>query len=304
MSVESWIDILRCPFDLAVLRSETTALVCTTCQQTYPVEDGIVRFVRNEVLTSDQREEMTARDDAASGYESRFSRVRNTIESSPSLAAMGPMTDDIVAELGCGTGRITRLYAGRVRRTVAIDFSMESLVTLRRTLPASVADSVLLVQSDISSLPLADRVFTKVVSFQVLEHLPTRAMRDRTLAAAARILDERGALTCTVYNWSRAKRRLAARGIGDNTQKEGLHGGKIYYFNFEPHEITGMLQKAGFEVDLLRGIDMQVPGIDLVGRLAIPIDALVSRTPLGVQLGHLLLVHARVDRARRGKNYR
>jgi SAM-dependent methyltransferase len=307
MNVESWSDLIRCPFDVAVLRHETTspgkrAFVCTSCGNAFPVEDGIVRFLRDEKLTTDQKNEITARDDAANEYEQRFSRVRNAIESDPALAAMRPIKSDVVAELGCGTGRITRLYAGNVKRTVAIDFSLESLLTFRRTLPASLADSVLLVQGDVSTPPLADRMFSKVVSFQVFQHLPTQPMRDATFAAAKRILDDRGTLTCTVYNWSRLKRRLAARGLGDNTRKEGLHGGKIYYFNFEPHDIAGMLDKAGFDVDLLRGMDMQVRGIDLVGRLAIPINDLLARTPLGVHLGHLLLVHARARRARAGRD--
>jgi SAM-dependent methyltransferase len=299
MNLDSWIGLIRCPFDVAVLRYEgaTPAFVCTSCERSFPVEDGIVRFLRDDKLTTEQKNEITVRDDAANEYEQRFSRVRNAIESNPALAAMRPIKSDVVAELGCGTGRITRLYAGQVRRTVAIDFSLESLIAFRRTLPASLADSVLLVQGDVSTLPLAERVFSKAVSFQVFQHLPTQAMRDATFAAARRVLSGGGTLTCTVYNWSRWKQRLAARGIGDNTRKEGLHGGKIYYFNFEKHDISGMLDKAGFDIDLIRGMDMQVRGLDLVGRLAIPINDLLARTPFGVHLGHLLLVHARARRA-------
>jgi SAM-dependent methyltransferase len=299
MQIESWVPLFRCPFERAELQHEPSTgeeslLRCASCHRTFPIIDGIVRFLSQDDphLSPEQRRESKARDRYATAYAHQFSWIRSTLESGPALRAMRPRSTDLVAELGCGTGRLTRLYAARVNRTVAIDFSLDSLLSFRRSIPSEMRDRVLLVYADISAVPLADHAFDKVVSFQVLEHLPTPEMRAKAARGAARILKRGGTLTLTVYNWSLSKQRLALRGIGDNTRKEGFHGGEIYYFNFEPGDVTSMLKEAGFELDRLRGLQMQVRGMDLVGPIAVPIDALISATPWGLRLGHLLLAHA------------
>lgn len=62
---EELVDILRCPVDKAELELEATdradgevisgVLVCTECDETYPVEDGIPNL-----LPPDMRDEATA----------------------------------------------------------------------------------------------------------------------------------------------------------------------------------------------------------------------------------------------------
>jgi SAM-dependent methyltransferase len=289
--------LLRCPEDGGSLSATPDHLRCVICAIRYPIVDGIVRFVTDAGFDSDdKRSEMRARDDEAEHYDARFSAVRNAIEIPTSLAALSPRADDVVAELGCGSGRMTLRYVERVAVVVAIDFSLSSLRVLQRNLPAGMRDRVVLVQADICRPPLATGMFSKVASFQVFEHLPSPEMRLVAFRAARQLLRPDGTFTLSVYNWNWNKRRLVLRGIGDNTAKQGFHDGqhRVYYFNFEPSDLRVLFAQSGFAVDLLRGLDAQFPGIDRVGRAAVMINRLLERTPLGRRLGHLLLARGHV----------
>jgi SAM-dependent methyltransferase len=297
MRFDTWSDVLRCPQDLAELRAADESLVCSACGQRFPIEDGVICFLReNEAaaLDENQRREIKARDEAAERYAERFSALRNRIEMPPCLDAMALGPSDVVAELGCGTGRFTLAYAEKVQRVVALDFSGESLRVLRRQLPARLADRVLLVHADMCAPPLAHGAFTRLASFQAIEHLPGAEARRRGFVAAGALLAPGGSFTFTVYHWSWYKRWLARRGIGDNTRKEGFHAAadRIYYFNFEDHNVRELLKLAGLSVDFVRGLQLQVPGIDLLGGWALWIDRLLTPTRLGRLNSHLLLARA------------
>ncbi len=291
------ISLLRCPDDAGELVLRDAHLQCSSCSERYPVEDNIVRFVKADELDSEEkRSEMHARDQEAERYDERFSAVRNAIEIPTSLTALSPTADDVVAELGCGSGRMTLRYLETVRAVIAIDFSLASLRVLQRKLPPHLRARVLLVQADICRPPLVASSFSKVASFQVFEHLPTPEMRAAAFRAARKLLRPTGTFTLSVYNWNWNKQRLSARGIGDNTAKEGFHAGanRVYYFNFEPHDLAALFAQSGFQVDLMTGLDAQVPGIDRVGFAAVAVNRLLERLPLGRRLGHLLLARGSV----------
>ena len=42
------LDLLVCPVDKAALRLEGTTLICTQCDRTYPIEDGIPNMLVEE----------------------------------------------------------------------------------------------------------------------------------------------------------------------------------------------------------------------------------------------------------------
>jgi len=296
--------LLRCPEDKSQLVDEGSALKCRSCGRRYPIEDGIVRFITPDAELDDpiKDDEMHARDAAADSYDARFSRVRNAIEIPPSLRALAPGANDRIVELGCGSGRMTLRYADRVSCVIGIDFSLASLQVLQRKLTPEQRERVLLVQADVCKPPIEDHTATKVASFQVFEHLPEQTVRAAATRAAATLLAPGGTFVLSVYNWSSNKQRLSARGIGDNTAKQGFHAGtrRIFYFNFEPADIHALFDQAGLTIEALRGLDAQIPGIDRVGWFAVPINRLLERVPLGRRFGHLLLAVGRVsDVARR-----
>src|SRR5207248_1373217 len=166
---------------------------------------------------------------------------------------------------------------------VALDFSLQSLLVLRRKMPRDLQKKILLIQADVCAPPLVRGLFTKAVSFQVLEHLPTAEARRQAASAVAELLAPGGSFTCTVYNWSKGKQRDAARGIGDNTHKEGFHESNIYYYNFEEPELREMLHGAGLRVELLQGLVIRVRGSRLLGPLLLPMNRLLSSTHWGIR---------------------
>jgi SAM-dependent methyltransferase len=88
-------------------------------------------------------------------------------------AAVGP--DDVVVDLGCGVGRLTRALAGRAREVVGIDVSPRMLA-LAREHNARVTN-VRWVAGDGTSLrPLPDASVDACVSLVVFQHIPDPAV--------------------------------------------------------------------------------------------------------------------------------
>lgn len=303
---EAWTDLLRCPHDGAPVRWSGPghagwvgelwsdgALDCVVCGVRFAAVDGIVRFITGSLDDERKMAEMRARDETAEG-DAPQAGVHDPGEERALLAALRPSGGDTVVDLGCGTGRLTLQYAARVERTVAIDFSLASLRVLQRRLPEAVRRRILLVQADVCALPVARGAFTKAVSSQVLEHLPTREMREGAVRSIASLLVPGGSFTCTVYNWSWHKQGLARRGVETGfADKEGMHSSNIYYYNFEASEFAQLIEVAGMRVELMRGVTIGFPGARLLGPVAGPLKRLITRTSLGVRLAHLLLCHAR-----------
>jgi SAM-dependent methyltransferase len=299
------IDLLACPRDGAPLRdtsaggAERQILRCERCAAEFPVVDGILRCLEDprDLDRPEKVDEMRARDREAATYEDRFVGVRNAIEVPPCLAAIDAQAGDRVIELGCGTGRLTRRYLDEVAAAVAIDLSLASIRALREQLDPAARAKVALVHGDICRPAARAGAFTKAVCFQVLEHVPTPEQRAGVLAAVRELLQPGGRFVCTVYNWSRAKQRQLARGKGDNTKKEGFHRSTppIYYYNFEADELRSLLVEARLRPEHLAGIDLQIPGIRLLGPLGIAINRRLCETPFGLRHGHLLLASVRRD---------
>lgn len=294
--LDHWLELLACPACGGGLRDESgTTLHCGACGKTLPVHDGIVRSL--DLKTGDmtdriKRQEIKARDDAAPDYGSDSPAWHDRLEVPASLRAMRPAAADDVAELGCGVGRVALRYLACVRRLVAVDFSLRSLLVFRERIPASLRDRILLVQADITALPLARGAFSKVVSFQVIEHLPSAEQRQRAVTGAGELLRPGGAFTLSVYHWSASKRRDAAHGVGDYGLKEGYHESGIYYYNFDEKEVLRMLNVAGLRAERMRGLFIPVRGASLLGPLVLPLNRWLATTRFGRRRAHLLLLRA------------
>ncbi len=306
---EQWGDIIRCPKDGAPLQLVSLPefasrrdggknnFLCNFCEREFPVYKNIICFVTQDLDDPRKTDEMWARDKAAQLYDKRAA-VRDALEIPPSLKAIGATADDLIIDLGCGTGRLTLKYLSKVRRVVAIDFSLESLLLFQEKIPAFLRHKILLAQADVCEPPVVRGAFTKAVSFQVLEHLPTMEMRRKVFSTIASLLLPGGSFVCTVYNWSRRKQRDARRGIGDNTRKEGLHDSGIYYYNFEPHEVRQLLQSAELQVEVLQGLLFSIRGARFLGKAVVPLNRMLSALPFGKAFGHLLLCRATKVRRR------
>jgi ubiquinone/menaquinone biosynthesis C-methylase UbiE len=100
------------------------------------------------------------------------------------LEILAPGHDDVLLDLGCGTGAAVRQAAATVARAVGFDLS-PAMIARARTLGANLAN-VEFLEGDVSGpLPFADGEFTAILCTTAFHHFPRP--RD-TIAEIARVL--------------------------------------------------------------------------------------------------------------------
>jgi len=245
MTSDRW-ELLACPLDLASpLSEEGGALRCPACGTRYLVEDDIPRMLppdgaRDEAEASQTERERTQRDREAQTYDANRTLAALSVAEVPlTLGWLKPGATDVVVEVGCGTGRMTRRLSGRCGQVWALDHSVDSLRVARDKVGAS---GVRFVQADAGYLPLRPEVADGALSCQMLEHLPTGALRERAVAEAARVLRPGGRFVVSAY-WHSPLTRLR----GD---QQGHHSGMIYYYRFSRPEFRALLDRT-FEVEAI-----------------------------------------------------
>jgi ubiquinone/menaquinone biosynthesis C-methylase UbiE len=195
---------------------------------------------RDETEAAQTERERTQRDREAQKYDAnRLLRLLTVAEVPLTLGWLNPGASDAVVEVGCGTGRMTGRLSGRCGQVWALDHSVDSLCVARE----KVGDTgVRFVQADAGYLPLRPGVAEGALSCQMLEHLPTTALRERAVAEAARVLKPGGRFVVSAY-WHSPLTRV----WGD---KQGHHSGMIYYYRFSRPEFRALLGRA-FDVEAI-----------------------------------------------------
>lgn len=104
-----------------------------------------------------------------------------------------PCADDLVVDLGSGTGLLALALAPLVGHLVAVDISEPMLQRLEDTADADDVHNVLALVADLRRLPLEDESATLVVSNYAFHHLDDPG-KELALAEARRILQPGGRL--------------------------------------------------------------------------------------------------------------
>ena len=210
----------------------------------FPIQDGIPRLLPLSLLDA-QLSEIAARDAQVGDYDAMtFLNHFSKIEIPLTLRALCPAPTDRLLEAGCGTGRMTRVLSGTVREMVAVDFSFESLRVNRRKLLAARVTNTHLVQADLCRLPFTECAFDRVVSCQVLEHVPGPEARAAAVQSLSSVVKPGGTLALSAYKHSLLTRAFS--------QKEGSHDGGIPFFRFTKTEMRDTLA-ANFTVHSITG---------------------------------------------------
>jgi ubiquinone/menaquinone biosynthesis C-methylase UbiE/uncharacterized protein YbaR (Trm112 family) len=222
-------------------------LCCDLCDSAYPVQEGIPRLLPNVLVepadqTGDEeiarkRSEMQARDEQVYDYDRLWPLiVYGLIEIPAMLLKLAPSERHTMLEAGCGTGRMTRDFAARCGRLIAVDYSWESLRVNARKLERAGVSNVDLIQADICHLPLRSETCDRVVSAGVIEHVPTHESRQAAVGELARVARKDGNLAVSGYQYSIVERLFG--------QKEGEHAGGIYFVRFRREEFRSLLSCA------------------------------------------------------------
>ena len=236
------------PLTLTVRRREGEEILEGTLKdeagREYPIEQGIPRLLPC-ALREAQKSEIAARDAQVEAYDRMaFLNWFGKVEIPLTRRTLGAQAADLLLEAGCGTGRMTPILAASVREMAVVDFSFESLRVAQKKLRAAGIRNVHLAQADLCRLPFADSIFDRVVSCQVLEHVPGPDARADAVSGLARVLKPQGTLALSAYKHSLLTRTFGA--------KEGIHDGGIPFFRFTRSELRETLGKR-FQVHSITG---------------------------------------------------
>lgn len=303
---------------------ETGFLLCESCARLYPVNNGILKMLPDELYdrgtcgfmnryrtilpaalgwkpsgaaaprkeeaadtTLDKKNEMQERDRQAEDYHRYGYWLYGRNEEAHFIRTLNVSAEDLVVDLGCGTGRITsKLMGAGFSGYIAIDFSEKSLELFSEKLDGKMRDDILLLHGDVCNLPLKDRVADKALSAQVFEHIPGQKEQTRFIEELKRVLKRDGLAALSIYNFNLRKR------IFKKYSKKGFHNGGIYYENFKHGEILKLFRPY-LAIKKLSGINCYVP---FIKRFSVgtqkAAESILAKTGLGRYLGEILFVVA------------
>ena len=286
---KSVLNILLCPNDEGELQADQNSefiqsgeVKCLTCGQIYKIDQGILRL--DELIYNQQmKQEVVARDNQSHKYDERL-RPRYFQEIKPTLKLLGSVRDQKVLEYGAGTGRLTAELAG-AGLVVAVDFSFSSLQLLATK---QVNSPLALICADATVVKFKDGTFDKIVATQLIEHIPTRELRQQFYNLIKKHLAANGFFLASVYHHDLRRR---SQGL----PVEGEHKGGIFYHYFTAHdwqeELTSIFPKIKIGY-----LDLTWP---LSTRFNLPLKVLGLLSHIGTalpiirQLAHLLYVKAK-----------
>lgn len=260
------------------------ALLCDACCRAFPIDNGILNLLDADVMDEESQRELTIRNERASKtarakgpawYDNDYGRA----ELIPTLEALSAGPGKMVLELGCGDGRYTLILAEECSWVVAVDFSLESLRTLRQRLQNH--QNIALVLSDITALKVRSATFDRVFS-TLVSNLPSRAHRDAMYHLAAVALKPEGRFVFSTH-YHGLWQRLSGESQSGRYKESGIYR---YYFTLRECQTEA---KSFFALVTARTIQFHLP---FAGRLGLPlvkISRMLESFPLFNKLGHLIL---------------
>ena len=187
--------------------------------------------------------ERHARDEQAQDYDAMWSlKALAFFENPVYRKAMSVNIDSPLLEAGCGTGRLTGIFAEIAPEVVAVDMSRESIVRNRARHFARTHHPVHFVHADLTHMPIQSGKFGRCAHAGVYEHIPSRELRLKFLEHANRVLTEKGTLMLSAYRYG---------GLTKIWEKEGEHDGGIPFFRFTEAELRDEVSQY-FRIDEFR----------------------------------------------------
>ncbi len=173
--------------------------------------------------------ERRARDEQAEKYDQLLSmKMLGVVEAPVYKRAMSADLDSPLFEAGCGTGRLTHIFAAIAPVVIAADMSRDSIVRNRARHHGRTRNPVYYVHCDLTHQPFRDDAFGRCANAGVYEHIPSRDLRLEFLQHTRRTMRHGGTLLLSAYRYG---------GVTKLLEKEGEHDGGIPFFRFSPEEL-------------------------------------------------------------------
>jgi len=190
MSMESD-SLLECPSCKSHLILRGQGYGCSGCREFYPVLNEIPRFVppKNYANSFGFQWNKFEKTQVDSSLQTNRSKTRFLQETSWDSELLN---NKLVMDAGCGAGRFSEIALGRGCRLIAVDFS-SAVDTAQRNLKS---DKKLVVQADLSKLPIQSNSMDYIYCIGVLQHTKDP---ETIVKELVRCLKLGGELTLTFY---------------------------------------------------------------------------------------------------------
>lgn len=289
------IDLIRCNRDGGELAIERLAadgdciiqgsLKCVKCGTGFKIQDGILDMLGEEI-NGDKLSlyEMQMRDkiasDAVYNAAETFSEL-DKMEVPSTLQRAGQYCKKTILELGCGTGRFTRILAENCNAILAVDFSKESLAVNARLMPANKA--VGLVRTDVSKLRLRPNSFDLALS-TLYSNLPSSEIRISSTKAVYDALKPNGRYVLSAHHHEIRERLKGIKPAGE-------YDNGIFYQSFTKQSLRQELEDCFSKIDFST-ICIWLPYISRFEAIRVPLSKISEKIPGINNLGALLLATA------------
>lgn len=197
MILSDVIEKLACPKCKGALYEIESALFCDSCKLYYPIVNDIPYLLLEHAYsnTGDKYSADTQEkywDDAgkSANYLVTKSPMRSymdIVETEEPLYWLKPSSEDMILDLGCGSGRQLGAIS-ETSRVIGIDRSIGMLQRAKKILNE---ENGFLVLGDALDLPFKNDTFNKISSVRVIQHL-SNSDKKKTLRECYRILSEEG----------------------------------------------------------------------------------------------------------------
>jgi len=148
-------------------------------------------------LGADEFKEIEIRDREADFYDDWCASKGlwwNEVELLGVMSLLNLQQTDVVFDAGCGTGRVLVRVAPMVKQVIGVDYSPRSVQVLSWKLQDGMITNATGVVGNLTNLGLADESLDKIVSVQVIQHIPSQAKRIAVLREFRRVLKRGGTL--------------------------------------------------------------------------------------------------------------
>jgi uncharacterized protein YbaR (Trm112 family)/SAM-dependent methyltransferase len=258
-----------------------------------------------------KRDEMASRgkyqkDEILQSYTQKRFDFMNRVEVETVSRYLNAKDGDVVLDAGSGYGVAAVPLSQHCRYVVATDITYEVLLALKQFfygMSTSYFDGysefpegrICLIQADMCAPPFRKGFqFTKVLSSQVLCHIPGEGPKKSYVKGIEEHLVAGGTMVLTTFNYGLIQQLLA---LLKNTPKEASLGPAEwagYYYRFRENELRKLLNN-GFTVDELIGFHSLLPRyVSLMStNAANALEKVTQATPFSRMVGHLLLAKCR-----------
>jgi SAM-dependent methyltransferase len=251
--------------------------------------DAIVNDDSSQLLKFKQQEILAGEKSASSSldwYKSAHG-IRSNIEVATALRHLRLTKALNVLDAGAGVGRVTLELARHARSVVAMDISDANVKQLLKHAEERGLTNVEALAADLNEVLLEESSFDRAVAVEVLQHIPSGALRADAVMRISRALKPDGIFVTINNRWR----------TGMQTAKDGTYADGRYRCYFSPSDMTELLLQCGFSGVTLGGCVNLPYRLDsfaqFAPRLTVGLDVLFSSTKASLMTGQFLLAIAR-----------